>query len=276
MPESIVQPPFEATPDIAVLPFFHAIPGIGVLPVNTFVISAQEPVLVDTGMGLDTEPFMKGLRSVIDPRDLKWIWITHDDSDHVGSLQEVMEAAPDARLVINFVGASRMSADWHFPMDRVYFLNPGESLDVGDRKLTAVRPPSFDAPGVNGIFDEKAKVYFSVDACGAIIPSPAKDAADIATDELEAGFNIWHSVDAPWLHMVDQGKFAHVLDRIRELDPQLILSSHLPPARGNNEELLRLLAAVPDTEPFVGPNQAAVEAMMAQITQSGPPGPGAP
>jgi glyoxylase-like metal-dependent hydrolase (beta-lactamase superfamily II) len=98
-----VQPPFEATPDIAVLPFFHPVPGIGVLPVNTFVISAQEPVLVDTGMGLDTEPFMKGLRSVIDPRDLKWIWITHDDSDHVGSLQEVLEAAPDARLVSRLV-----------------------------------------------------------------------------------------------------------------------------------------------------------------------------
>ena len=270
-----MQPPFEATPDIAVLPCFHPIPNMGVLPVNQFVISAQEPVLVDTGMGLDTESFMKGLRSVIDPKDLKWIWISHDDSDHVGALQEVLDAAPDAQLVINFIGASRTSADWHFPMDRVYFLNPGESIDVGDRKLTAVRPPTFDAPGVNGIFDEKAKVYFSVDACGAIIPSPALDAADIPTDDLEFGFNVWHSADAPWLHMVDQGKFGYVLDRIRELDPQLILSSHLPPARGNSEELLRMLAAVPDTEPFVGPNQAALEEMMAQIT-GGPPGPGAP
>ena len=74
--------------------------------------------------------------------------------------------------------------------------------------------------------------------------------------------------------MVDQSKFAHILDSIRQLAPDLILSSHLPPARGNNEELLRLLAAVPDTEPFVGPNQAALEAMLAQITQGGPPGPG--
>lgn len=275
MPESIVAPPFEATPDIAVIPFFQPVPRIGVLPVNMFVISAQEPVLVDTGLGLDTEAFMKGLRSIIDPRDLKWIWITHDDPDHIGSLREVLDAAPDARVVINFIGAARISATWHFPMDRVYFLNPGESLDVGDRRLTAVRPPSFDAPGVNGIFDEKAKVYFSVDACGAIIPSPAKDAADIATDDLEVGFNIWHSLDAPWLHMVDHTKLGHVLDRIRELDPQLILSSHLPPARGHNEELLRLLAAVPDTEPFVGPNQADLEEMMAKIT-GGPPGPGAP
>ena len=73
--------------------------------------------------------------------------------------------------------------------------------------------------------------------------------------------------------MVDQHKFAHVLDRIRQLNPELILSSHLPPARGNNEEILRLMAAVPDTEPFIGPNQAVLEEMLAQITQGGPPGP---
>ena len=190
MPPSLVQPPFEATTDIAVLPFFHPIPNMGVLPVNSFVIQAQEPVLVDTGLGMDTEEFMKSLRSVVNPRDLKWIWLTHDDSDHTGSIKEVLEAAPDARLVINFIGASRMSADWPVPMQRVYFLNPGESIDVGDRKLNAVRPPVFDAPGVNGIYDDKAKVFFSVDSCGAIIPSPTQDAADIPTEDLERGFNI--------------------------------------------------------------------------------------
>ena len=197
MPHSLVEQPFQATPDITVLPFFHPVPGIGVLPVNQFVIQAKEPVLVDTGLGMDSEEFMKNLRSVIDPRDLRWVWITHDDSDHVGSLQAVLDAAPDARMVINFIGASRMGASWPVPMNRVYFLNPGESIDVGDRKLTAVRPPVFDAPGVNGIYDEKAKVFFSVDSCGAIIPSPALDAADVPSEDLERGFNIWHSADAP-------------------------------------------------------------------------------
>ena len=273
MPQSLAQPPFQATPDITILPFYQPIPNIGVLPVNQFVIEAQEPVLVDTGLRLDSEEFMKGLRSVIDPRKIKWLWITHDDPDHIGNIQAVLEAAPDARMVINFIGASRMAATWPVPMNRVYFLNPGESIDAGDRKLTAVRPPVFDAPGVNGIYDEKAKVFFSVDSCGAIIPAPTQDAAEVPTGDLERGFNIWHSVDAPWIHMVDQAKFGQVLDKIRELDPELILSSHLPPARGNSEELLRLMAAVPDTEPFVGPNQAALEAMLAQITHGGgPPG----
>ena len=86
--------PFQATPDTVVLPTFHPIPGIGLLPVNAFVIKAKEPVLVDTGLGEDRGEFMKALQSVLDPRELRWVWLTHDDSDHTGSLREVLGARP--------------------------------------------------------------------------------------------------------------------------------------------------------------------------------------
>jgi len=52
------------------LPAHFPIPGAGFLPVNAFVIKSKEPVLIDTGMGIDCEEFMKALESVIDPRDL--------------------------------------------------------------------------------------------------------------------------------------------------------------------------------------------------------------
>ena len=48
---------------------------MGFLPVNAFVIKAREPVLVDTGMGIESEEFMKALESIIDPQDLKWVWL---------------------------------------------------------------------------------------------------------------------------------------------------------------------------------------------------------
>jgi flavorubredoxin len=45
---------------------------------------------------------------------------------------------------------------------------------VGDRKLTAVRPPLFDNPTAIGIYDNKSEAFFSVDCFGAIIPLPAR------------------------------------------------------------------------------------------------------
>jgi hypothetical protein len=58
--------------------------------------------------------------------------------------------------------------------------------------------------------------------------------------------------------------FAADLDRIRALEPSMVLSSHLPPASGSStERLLGALASVPDAPAFVGPDQAALEQMLA-------------
>ena len=183
----------------------------------------------------------------------------------------MLDAAPNARLVVNFVGASRMGADWPVPMNRVYFLNPGETISVGDRNLTAVRPPLYDAPGVNGIYDDKSRAFFSVDSFGAIIPSRVEDAADVPEQDLARGFYIWHAVDQPWVHLVDESKFAKILGQVREMEPKTILSSHLPPSYGKTEEFLKRMQALPGSEPFVGPNQADLEAMLAQMTHGDPP-----
>jgi hypothetical protein len=73
-------------------------------------------------------------------------------------------------------------------------------------------------------------------------------------------------VDAPWLHIVDRTLFAKDINRIRQISPKLILSAHLPVARNMTDDLLENLAAVPDAEPFVGPDQQALEAMLKAMT----------
>jgi hypothetical protein len=73
-------------------------------------------------------------------------------------------------------------------------------------------------------------------------------------------------VDSPWIHKVDRSQLAGELAAIRQLAPELILSSHLPPARGLTERLLGTLALLPDAAPFIGPDQAAMEKMMAEMT----------
>jgi hypothetical protein len=47
--------------------------------------------------------------------------------------------------------------------------------------------------------------------------------------------------------------------------PDLVLSAHLPPARSMIPRILETLSSVPESTPFVGPNQAALEAMLAQM-----------
>ena len=70
--------------DVTVLSDTAEIPGLGFLPVNSFVLHATEPVVVDTGLGTEDKDFVSTLAQVMDPSDVRWIWLTHPDRDHTG------------------------------------------------------------------------------------------------------------------------------------------------------------------------------------------------
>ena len=94
--------------DVTVLNDYIEIPGLGFLPVNAFVIHAEQPVVVDSGLSIADKDFVSALAEVIDPADVRWLWITHPDRDHTGGLWSLLEAAPAARLVSTFLGVGIM------------------------------------------------------------------------------------------------------------------------------------------------------------------------
>lgn len=88
------------------------------------------------------------MRSIIDPAEIRWVWLTHDDADHTGNLERVMSLAPAARLTTHGLGALRMATWWPVPFDRVCALRPGDRVDVGDRRFRGQMATwaAFDAP----------------------------------------------------------------------------------------------------------------------------------
>ncbi len=255
------------TADVSVLGDHAEIPGIGFLPVNAYVLHAEQPVVVDTGLSTPGKDFLADLAEVIDPADVRWVWITHPDRDHTGGVWDLLEAAPQARLVTTFLGMGIMSTEWEVPLDRVYLLNPGQSLDVGDRTLTGHRPPLFDNPATVGFLDSSSGAFFSSDCFGAPLPDAALatggDARAVADDDRRAGQLLWASIDSPWVHWVDRASYGTAVDAVQALDPSGIFSSHLPPAVGMNDQLIEALREAPDAPDFVGPDQVALEALLA-------------
>lgn len=248
--------------DTHLLPSFVPLPGLGVLPINAWLIRSREPVLVDTGISALREGFLRALRQLIDPADLRWIWITHADADHVGNLRAVLAEAPRARIVTNYLGLGKLGLQ-QVPLERTYLLNPGQLLDVGDRQLLAHRPPVYDAPETMSLFDARTRHLFSSDCFGAVMERPFENASAIPAADRLAGQTLWASIDAPWLAQLNQHQLALTLKPLRELSPRMILGSHLPPATGINDALFDSLNAAREAPPFVGPDQAAVERVAA-------------
>jgi hypothetical protein len=263
--------PYAAGPDVHVLPATVPLPGVGVLPVNAYVLHAQEPVLIDGGMAADGEQFVDALASIIDPAALRWVWLTHDDADHTGSIQRVLELAPNAKLVTHGMSALRMASWWPVPLDRVHAIRVGDRLAVGDRTLRAVPPPLYDNPLSTGLLDEATGTLFSVDSFGALLPEATQDASEVPEDVLAGGMQAWATADSPWAHLLDRDRFGQVLEGVRRLQPSRILSSHLPAADGTSlESFLKVLGSVPDAEPAVAPNDEEFTYMVAALTEMQP------
>jgi flavorubredoxin len=259
---------YTAAPGIEVITSSVPIPGFGFVPVNAFVLEGPEPILVDTHAVFEAEDFMTKLRSIIDPRELKWIWLTHTDFDHIGSLYQLLDENPDIRLITTFGGLGILSLYAPLPMERLNFVNPGERITLGDRTLRALRPPAFDNPSTTGFYEEKSGILFSSDCFGALLADPPQNAADLSDKDLFEGQVFWATVDSPWLHKVNESAFAKELKAIKSMDAKMILSSHLPAASSDmTDRLIRALEAAPTAQPFVGPDQAALEAMLREMTE---------
>lgn len=266
--------PYQGSSDVHVFPANLSIPGVGVLPINAFLLMAEEPVLVDTGIGFDSPEFLDAVSSIVPLDELKWVWLTHDDADHTGSIARVMELAPNARLVTHAMSALRMSSWWDVPLHRVHAIRFGDELHVGDRTLTAVAPPLFDNPMSTGLLDQSTGALFTVDAFGALLPEATQSADDVPREALAGGMVGWAASDSPWVHITDRAKFAEVLERVRAIAPSRIFSSHLPAADGSSmDEFITILEMVPDAEPFAPPNAEQfgqmIEAMTAAQRASG-------
>ena len=260
--------------DVTVLNDHLPVPTIGFLPVNAFVLHSAEPVVVDTGLSLPDRGFMEALGSVIDPKDVRWIWLTHPDKDHTGALFDLLAAAPNARVVTTFLSAGILSTERPLPMDRLYLINPGQSLDVGDRTITAFRPPLFDSPATVGFFDPKSKTCVSSDCFGAPMPSAelaaSEDVRDMPAADLRSAQLLWATVDSPWVHVADKDAFRRTVAPVRQMEPEVIVSSHLPPVLGDTASCFDMLNVAPLADPYVGPDQRALEEMLAAFEPTAP------
>ena len=78
----------------------------------------REPIIVDTGTPANRKQWLNDVFSLVEPEDVRWVFLSHDDVDHTGNLEQVMEACPNATLVCNWAMVERHTNCFNVPIDK--------------------------------------------------------------------------------------------------------------------------------------------------------------
>jgi flavorubredoxin len=262
-----IRQPYRIAPDTWVISeLVPAMPGT-VVPLNSMVITAAEPVIVDTGNELSRNEWLDAAFSVVDPVDVRWVFLSHDDHDHIGNLAPVLELCPNATLVTNQWTVERVSRTIELPLDRMRWVNSGDTFSVGDRTLVAMRPPVFDSPTTRGLFDPKTGVYWAVDTFASCAPSFLTDTDDCPHELWEESLLDFNRLVSVWHTMLDPVKFGASVDAVASLGMTTVAGGHTAPIRGARlEEAFALVRRLPDLPAVELPGQADLDALLAAHT----------
>ena len=232
---------------------------------NSMVILGREPVIVDTGTPANRAQWLEDVFALVDPVDVRWVFLSHDDVDHTGNLDEVMTACPNATLVCNWAMVERHTNCFDFPLERCRWVMHEESFDIGDRSLHAIRPPVFDSPTTRGLYDPASGVYWGVDTFATPLPDPGMSIADLDPEFWRFGLAMFaFGAVSPWMSMVDPAKFARTVDRIAGLDVKTIAACHTPVIEGPFiAQALDVVRSFPLTDPPPLPDQSILEQIVA-------------
>ena len=270
LPEILPTEAYPVARDTFLIPTLAVDPGgAGVVSSNSLVIRGAEPVIVDTGSRLVRDSWLATVFSVVDPADVRWIFISHDDHDHIGNLDVVLDLCPQATLVGNWTMTARLFGDVELPLHRMRWLDQGEEFDAGDRTLHLVRPPLFDSPATRGLFDPTTNMLWAVDTFGAMVQGNILEAEDADADLYAATFDAMNTWNTPWLEWVDTTRFAAHIDETAALPLDAVASAHGPILRGERiAEAFVRTAALAAQPALPTPGQSMLDQLLSAFDPS--------
>ena len=234
------------------------------LPVNSMLIRGSEPIVVDTGAPVHRDHWFEQVFSLVEPEDVRWVFLSHDDGDHIGNLHELMGRCPNATLVANFFITERVALERPLDIHRMRWVGPGESFDAGDRRLHLMVPPIFDGPTTRGLYDEKTAVLWAVDSFASMAPGAVHDVADIPRPMFDETFRLLNSLVSPWHQWLDPARYRAHTDAVEGLGLLAVASAHGPVLTGSAIpdafDRVRAMAGQPIAAP---PGQPLLDEMVA-------------
>jgi len=155
---------------------------------NSYLIRGEKVALVDTSHAKFRQMYLDRLTGIIDPAQIDYLIISHTEPDHSGLVKDVLELAPQARVVGAKVAIQFLENLIHTPFQSKIVKN-GDKLDLGNgHELEFVSAPNLHWPDTIFTYDAKTQILFTCDAFGMHYCSDSTYDEDLSAIEADYRF----------------------------------------------------------------------------------------
>ena len=199
-----------------------------------FVVDAEEPLLVHTGMRDMFGDVLAACSRIHAIERFRWLTFSHVEGDECGAINEFLGAATRAHVVFSTVGCAA-TVDG-LAVRRPVRLDDGETLDLGGRRIRAIATPhvphNWEA---QLLYEEVTGTLF----CSDLLAQAGRTAAlttDLGVVERAAATRVSLASAPPGPAVPD------TLRELAKLEPSTLAAMHGSSLNGDGGAAFRLLA----------------------------------
>ena len=188
---------------------------------NAYLIMDKKITLVDTVKHYLFDEMLSRIKEIVDPSKIDYIISNHVEMDHSGSIQKLLEVAPNAKIITSTRGERGLrrhyKKDWNFKV-----VKSGDTLNIGERTLHFVEIPMVHWPDSMVTYIPSDKLLLPNDAFGQHIATSERFDDEIDWGILkEEAAKYYANIVMPYGSQVEKA-----LEALSGLDIEMIAPSH--------------------------------------------------
>ncbi len=134
---------------------------------NSYIIKDEKTTIMDTVDKRAVTEWIKNVEKELGETKPEYLVVSHLEPDHSAGIETITEKYPDMKIVLSKRAADMLPQFFEKDLSSRYVIvGEGESLELGEHKLTFVMAPMVHWPEVMFSYESTEKVLFSADGFG--------------------------------------------------------------------------------------------------------------
>lgn len=197
---------------------------------NSYLIQGSEKTaLIDSVHNLYADEHIQKIKQLIDPSHIDYIILNHMEPDHTGALPQILQAAPNAQVILTPMALNILKHYYHVEPRIILVKDDNVTINLGEKTLRFIQTPWLHWPETMTTHLIEDNILFTCDTFGSFKRLP--DGAIIETDI--KNIEEYMRSSKKYYAGVFSGQREHVLKATQKLqdmhiEPKILAPSHGP------------------------------------------------